>query len=54
MQFHPEFTPDYAKALIELRRGALPDADAAILSLDAPNDRARVIGWVRRFLKDGA
>lgn len=52
MQFHPEFAPDYAKALIDLRRDRLEDPDAAIASLDAPNDRDRVAGWIRRFLKD--
>ena len=49
-QFHPEFSPDYAKALIELRRDRLSDADAAIASLDRPNDNARVGGWIRSFL----
>ena len=50
-QFHPEFEPDYAKALIETRRGRLDDADAAIASLDRPNDNARVAGWIERFLR---
>ena len=53
MQFHPEFTPDYAKALIEARRGTRytdPQADAAIASLDGSNDRARMADWIRRFL----
>ena len=54
MQFHPEFAPDFAKALIEARREALPDPDRAVASLDAPDDRARVAGWIRRFLDDGA
>ena len=49
-QFHPEFTPHYAKALIGARRDRLPDPDAAIASLDAPNDTALVGGWIRRFL----
>ncbi|HEX8365004.1 MAG TPA: type 1 glutamine amidotransferase [Allosphingosinicella sp.] len=53
MQFHPEFAPDYAKALIALRRDILPDPDAAAASLDRPDDRARVAAWIRRFLKDG-
>lgn len=52
MQFHPEFAPDYAKALIRLRRDAFPDPEAALDSLDRPNDRERVAGWIRRFLKD--
>ena len=50
-QFHPEFEPDYAKALVDLRRERLDDADAAIASLDRPNDNARVAGWIERFLK---
>lgn len=54
MQVHPEFSPDYAKALIETRRGArLTDeqADAAIASLSADNDRARMAEWIGAFLK---
>jgi GMP synthase-like glutamine amidotransferase len=50
-QFHPEFSPDFAKALIEKRYDAIHDPDAAIASLDAPNDNARVGGWIRSFLK---
>lgn len=50
-QFHPEFSPAYAKALIEKRYDVVPDPDAAIASLDAPNDNARVAGWIRRFLE---
>ena len=49
-QFHPEFSPAFAKALIEKRYDVVPDPDAAIASLDAPNDNARVAGWIRRFL----
>ena len=51
-QFHPEFAPDYAKALIAERYDVVPDPDAAIASLDAPNDNARVAGWIRRFLQN--
>jgi GMP synthase-like glutamine amidotransferase len=50
-QFHPEFSPDFAKALIEKRYDVVPNPDEAIASLDAPNDNARVAGWIRRFLK---
>jgi GMP synthase-like glutamine amidotransferase len=50
-QGHPEFDPDFAKALIEIRRDRLPGADEAIASLDRPNDRARVGEWIRRFLR---
>jgi GMP synthase-like glutamine amidotransferase len=49
-QFHPEFTPDFAKSLIAERYDRVPDPDAAIASLDAPNDNQRVGGWIRRFL----
>ena len=52
MQFHPEFSPDYAKALVEHRRHELQAPDEAIASLDAPNDRDRVAHWIRRFLRD--
>lgn len=50
-QFHPEFSPAFAKALIEKRYDVVPDPDTAIASLDAPNDNARVGGWIRRFLE---
>lgn len=50
-QFHPEFSPAFAKALIEKRFDLVPDPEAAIASLDAPNDNGRVAGWIRRFLR---
>ena len=53
MQFHPEFDPAYAAALIEARRGDRytdAQADAAIASLANPNDRARVADWIEAFL----
>jgi GMP synthase-like glutamine amidotransferase len=50
MQFHPEFEPDYTKALIDHRRPRLPDPDAALASLDRTDDRALVAGWIRAFL----
>ena len=49
-QFHPEFAPEFAKALIEKRYDLVPDAGSAIASLDAPNDNARVAQWIRNFL----
>jgi len=49
-QFHPEFSPAFARALIEKRYDVVPDPDAAMASLDKPNDNARVGGWIRRFL----
>jgi GMP synthase-like glutamine amidotransferase len=50
-QFHPEFETDYAAALIEFRRERLANADAAIASLQQPNDRQRVAQWIRRFVE---
>ncbi len=49
-QFHPEFSPEFAKALIAERYDVVPDPDGAIASLDAPNDNERIGGWIRRFL----
>lgn len=54
IQLHPEFDPAYAKALIEARRGPRytdKQADAAVASYDAPDDRDRVGEWIREFLK---
>jgi GMP synthase-like glutamine amidotransferase len=50
-QFHPEFSPAFAKALIAQRHDIVPEPEAAIDSLDAPNDNARIGGWIRRFLE---
>lgn len=50
MQFHPEFEPDYTRALIAARRERLPDPERCLASLDAADDRARVGDWIRRFL----
>jgi GMP synthase-like glutamine amidotransferase len=49
-QFHPEFSPAFARALIAERYDRVPDPDGAIASFDAPNDNRRVGGWIRRFL----
>jgi len=54
MQFHPEFSPAYATALIEARRGTRftdAQADAAIASLGAENDQVRMAEWIGGFLK---
>lgn len=53
-QFHPEFDPAYAAALIEGRIDARYDrdfAEAAIESLKKPNDRLRVGAWIQAFLE---
>lgn len=53
VQHHPEFAPAYAAALVEGRRGHRIDpahADAAIASLNDPDDRVLMGQWLRRFL----
>jgi GMP synthase-like glutamine amidotransferase len=53
LQLHPEFDPAYAIALIESRRGARlteEEADRAVASFQAPDDRAKVGSWIRNFL----
>jgi GMP synthase-like glutamine amidotransferase len=52
-QGHPEFSPEYATALIDLRRGTRYQqdfADSAAATLKKPNDSVRVAGWLRRFI----
>ena len=49
-QVHPEMSPAFAAALYESRRDRIPDVDAAIASLDAPNDSDRIGRWINRFL----
>jgi len=53
-QFHPEFEPAYAARLIErrIRLGHVEEeyAELALETLEGPNDRDVVEGWVRRFL----
>ena len=49
-QFHPEFSAEFAKALIEQRHDRVPEPQRAMASLDAPNDNARVGRWIRTFL----
>jgi GMP synthase-like glutamine amidotransferase len=56
-QGHPEFAPAYAEALLLNRRGTRFSeevADAAIVSLETPNDRERVGGWIVRFLEQAS
>ena len=50
-QFHPEFSPAYAKALIEKRFDRVNDPEAALASLELPNDNQQVGSWMRRFLQ---
>jgi GMP synthase-like glutamine amidotransferase len=54
LQCHPEFPPGFAETLIEHRRERLPNPDAALRSLQEPDDRAQVGAWIRRFLESSA
>jgi GMP synthase-like glutamine amidotransferase len=51
VQFHPEFDPAFAAALIDLVEDEVKPAkaEAARASLDAPNDRQRAADWIRAF-----
>jgi GMP synthase-like glutamine amidotransferase len=49
-QFHPEFDPAFAKALIETRRDVLPDPEGAKATLDRANDNGRIGAWIGSFL----
>lgn len=54
IQLHPEFTPDYARALIEARRGSRytdEQADAALASYAAASDRLEVGRRLRCFIE---
>lgn len=53
LQLHPEFESDFATALIETMRGLGPTDEEivrAISSLQQPNDRNLVAGWINQFL----
>lgn len=56
IQLHPEFAPEYAMALVEARRGSRytdAQADAAIASYSAGNDRLEVGRRLRSFMERG-
>ena len=52
-QCHPEFTTAYAEALVERRRGQVPDEalDRARAGLAGPGDSGRLGDWTRSFLR---
>jgi GMP synthase-like glutamine amidotransferase len=57
VQGHPEFSDRYVSALYNNRRGkALTEAqvDAAIASLDQPQDNALVARWIANFLRSAS
>ena len=52
-QPHPEFGPEYSRAIIEMRRGETytdAEADAALAGLDQPLDSAEIGGRQARFI----
>lgn len=52
MQSHPEFSIDYTRKLIELRRAEVGNvaADRALASLTGPHDGPRIAAWLKGFL----
>lgn len=52
-QPHPEFDDEYARALVELRRGKAPDAvvEKGISSFTAASDSERVAGYICDFFR---
>lgn len=54
-QGHPEFTPDFARALMESRSHRIaPELLAsAMLSLDQPTDQGVIAAWIDHFLHQG-
>jgi GMP synthase-like glutamine amidotransferase len=51
-QAHPEFTHDYAAALLQLRQDRIPPdrVEAGLRSLKNKTDRALMARWIREFL----
>lgn len=54
-QCHPEFSPAFATALVDGRRGRIASdlVDQATVSLQQPDDRAVLGAWLGRFLAGG-
>lgn len=53
IQGHPEFSREYSRALMEMRRGLIPEPviEAGIRSLELPLDDDTVFRWMVRFLR---
>jgi GMP synthase-like glutamine amidotransferase len=53
VQPHPEFQPDYARALIERHEGKIDvdKYDTALQTLDRPLDSSMLAGYLARFLR---
>ena len=56
IQGHPEFSKEYARDLMEARRGVIPDdvLEAGLASLDKSSADSKLMAlWVRNFLSSG-
>lgn len=53
LQMNPEFTHDYARALLDARKGRIPEdaRRAALDSLAQGSDRTVIAGWIRAFFE---
>lgn len=53
LQPHPEFTSDYAEALLRLRRGRVGEdlASEGLASLKNRSDRGAIAGWIAQFYR---
>ncbi|MEL6360175.1 MAG: type 1 glutamine amidotransferase [Pseudomonadota bacterium] len=51
MQPHPEFTHDYARALLSFRRGRIPEerVDDGLQTLQGRSDRGAMAQWIANF-----
>ena len=52
IQAHPEYSPDYVRALTEIRRGIIPEPilEAGLTSLDQPHHQHELAQWIQNFL----
>ena len=52
IQAHPEFCPDYARAMMELRAEAIgkETVDAAVRTLDDSRDLDLIMQWILNFI----
>ena len=50
VQFHPEFEPAFVDALIDLIGDEIANPAQARASLNQPNDRQSIAGWIKAFV----
>ena len=56
VQMHPEFSHDYARALLDARKGRIPAnvREPAVASLAEKSDRLLLAGWIANFFSSRA